>query len=268
MIIQNNVKYFTQKYGQEKLDASFHPLIRSAEACYQATARVTELANRYNTRLHLLHISTQKEVQLLQQNVNITLDKKKITAETCVHFLWFADQYYKTLGNKIKWNPAVKTVQDRNALRDAVNNNVIDVVATDHAPHLSEEKQGNCLTAASGAPMVQHSLVTMLELAKQGVFTKEKVVETMAHRPAQLFRIDRRGFIRPGYYADLVLVDPNQTWTVNKHNLLYHCQWSPLENQTFSCKIVKTFVNGTLAYDQGNFNNFPNPLPLKFSASQ
>jgi len=172
-----------------------------------------------------------------------------------VHHLWFHDGDYAQFGNRIKWNPSIKTIEDRTALREAVNNNTIDIVATDHAPHLPEEKQGSCLKAASGGPLIQHSLITMLELAMEGRFTYEKVVEKMAHMPAELFRIDRRGYIRPGYYADIVLIDPEQTWTVSKENILYKCGWSPFEGYTFHHGVWKTFVNGELAYGDGEVND-------------
>jgi dihydroorotase len=182
------------------------------------------------------------------------LNEKRITAEVCVHHLWFSDEDYAKKGNSIKWNPAIKSRADRDALRQALIDGKIDVVATDHAPHTWEEKQGSCLRAASGGPMVQHSLAAMLELCRQGVFTEELVVEKMAHNPAVLFGIKDRGFIREGYYADLVLVNPNANWTVSKDNLLYKCGWSPMEDVRFSHKIEKTFINGRLVYDNGVFD--------------
>ena len=248
-VIQRNKSYYINRYGEEALDISFHSKIRNEEACYESAAKVVEIAATMETRLHLLHVSTAKELGLL--NTAVSLHSKQITAETCVHFLWFTDDDYAVYGNRIKWNPSIKTVNDCRALRAAVNDNRIDIVATDHAPHLLSEKEGNCLTAASGAPMVQHSLVAMFELARQGVFTKEKVVEKMAHHPAELFHIDRRGFIRPGYYADIVLIDPNHTWTVSRENILYHCGWSPLEGQTFHHSVWKTYVNGHLVFSDG-----------------
>ena len=246
----------------DTFDISLHPLIRSEEACYASSAEAVSLATALGTRLHILHLSTAKELSLLETTKPI--QEKKITAETCVHFLWFSDEDYAVLGNRIKWNPAIKTANDRLALQAAVNDNRIDIVATDHAPHLLSEKEGNCLTAASGAPMVQHSLVAMFELACQGIFTNEKVVEKMAHHPAELFRIDRRGFIRPGYYADLVLIDPQSTWTVAKENILYKCGWSPLEGQTFHCAVWKTFVNGNLVFSEGNVIENVKGKALKF----
>ena len=248
-LIEKNKAYYKYMYREDDLDISFHSLIRSAEACYASSAKAVEMASALGTRLHLLHLSTAKELSLL--NATMPLHSRKITAETCVHFLWFTDDDYTVYGNRIKWNPAIKTANDRTALRAAINDNRIDIVATDHAPHLLSDKEGNCLTAASGAPMVQHSLVAMLEMACRGVFTNEKVVEKMAHHPAELFRIDRRGFIRRGYYADLVLIDPQNTWTVSKENILYKCGWSPFEGQTFHRAVWKTFVNGQLVFSDG-----------------
>jgi dihydroorotase len=249
-IIQANKERYIQQFG-ENLDISYHPKIRSREACLASSSKAVELAKKHNTRLHLFHLSTAEETELLESK---SLKNKRITGEVCVHHLWFSDEDYAKLGNRIKWNPAIKTKADRDALRQALIDGKIDVVATDHAPHCWEEKQGSCLKAASGGPMVQHALTVMLELCKQGVFTQELVVEKTAHAPAELFRLKDRGFIRKGYYADLVLVDPNQAWTVSKENLLYKCGWSPLEGCTFSHRIVKTFVNGTLVYNDGQLN--------------
>lgn len=246
-IIKKNITHYKGLYGDD-LDVTFHSKIRSEEACYASSAAAVELATRLDARLHILHLSTTKELTLL--NNDRPLQEKKITGEVCVHHLWFTDSDYPLYGNRIKWNPAVKTVADRDALRQGINNNLIDIVATDHAPHLLPEKEGNCLQAASGGPLVQHSLVVMLEMAFRGIFSYEKVVEKMAHTPAELFRIDRRGFIRPGYYADLVLVDPSTQWTVTPDNILYKCGWSPLEGLTFNHAIWKTFVNGQLVYTE------------------
>ncbi len=247
-IIKENIARYTAEYG-ENLDITFHPKIRSEEACYAASAEAVGLASRLGTRLHILHMSTAKELSLLTNT--LPLEEKKITSEVCIHHLWFTEDDYPVYGNRIKWNPAIKTRQDRNALREAVNNHTVDIVATDHAPHLLSEKEGNCLKAASGGPLIQHSLQSMLQLAVQGVFGYSKVVEKMSHMPAILFGIDRRGFIRPGYYADLVLVDPNTPYTVKKDNLLYKCGWSPFEGRTFPHTIWKTFVNGQQVYSDG-----------------
>ena len=251
-VIQRNMARYSSVYG-ENLDITFHSKIRSEEACYASSSEAVELATRLNTRLHILHLSTAKELSLLDNTRALT--DKRITGEVCVHHLWFTDQDYARYGNRIKWNPAVKTKEDRAALIEGIINNKIDIVATDHAPHLLSEKQGSCLKAASGGPLVQHSVLAMLELARQGYFPVEKVVEKMAHRPADLFRIDRRGYIRPGYYADLVLVDPAAPYTVSPDNILYKCRWSPFEGSTFSHTIWKTFVNGVLVYHEGKVND-------------
>lgn len=251
-VIKRNLAHFTSLYGED-LDISFHSKIRNEEACYASSSEATELATRLNSRLHILHLSTAKELTLLDNQK--PLSEKRITGEVCVHHLWFHDGDYAQFGNRIKWNPSIKTIQDRQALRDAVNRNIIDIIATDHAPHLLSEKEGSCLKAASGGPLVQHSLIVMLELASEGRFTYEKVVEKMSHMPAELFRIENRGYIRPGYYADLVLVDPTETWTVAKDNILYKCGWSPFEGYTFHHAIWKTFVNGQEAYGNGRVND-------------
>lgn len=260
-VIKRNIAHYTSLFGED-LDISFHSKIRSEEACYASSSEAAELATRLNSRLHILHLSTAKELTLL--NNKIPLSEKKITGEVCVHHLWFHDGDYAQFGNRIKWNPSIKTWNDRAALRDAVNNNTIDIVATDHAPHLLSEKEGSCLKAASGGPLVQHSLIVMLELASEGRFTYEKVVEKMAHMPAELFHIDRRGYIRPGYYADLVLIDPKARWTVSKDNLLYKCGWSPFEGYTFSHKIWKTFVNGQLAYSDNQVNDLVRGMEIRY----
>lgn len=260
-IIRRNRERFTAQYGED-LDISFHSKIRSEEACYASSAEAVELATRLGTRLHILHLSTAKELTLL--SCAIPLREKKITGEVCVHHLWFSDEDYATNGNRIKWNPSIKTVSDRAALRRAVVDGTIDVVATDHAPHLREEKEGSCLKAASGGPLVQHSLACMLEMAAMGCFTYEKVVEKMAHAPAELYHIDRRGFIRPGYYADLVVVDPNQTWTVVPDNILYKCGWSPFEGVTFHHRVAQTFVGGQLVYDNGTIDDSVRGSELRY----
>lgn len=261
-IIQRNIKYYTRLYGED-LDISFHPKIRSEEACYASSAEAVELAARLNTRLHILHLSTAREMTLLTNT--LPLKDKKITGEVCVHHLWFHEEDYIRFGNRIKWNPAIKTLDDRTALREAINTNKLDIIATDHAPHLPGEKEGSCLKAASGGPLVQHSLVAMFEMVSQGHFTYEKVVDKMAHLPAELFKVDRRGYIRPGYYADLVLVDPEDKWTVTKDNLLYKCGWSPFEGFTFGHKVWKTFVNGQEVYSEGNINPDVRGMEVKYN---
>lgn len=238
-IIKRNKEFFLGKYP-ESVPLKLHPLIRSEEACYVSTKKAVERACRLGTRLHILHISTAKELSLINNN--------NISAEVCVHHLWFSDADYKRLGTLIKWNPAIKTSIDRDALRNAVNSGTVNIVATDHAPHLLSEKQGDAITAASGGPLLQHSLQAMLEMARQGIFSYEKIVETMSHNPALLYNIDRRGFIRSGYYADLTVVDQNSLFRVTDDNILSKCGWSPFKGQTFSYKISHTFVNGRLTY--------------------
>lgn len=260
-IIKRNIAYYTQKYGED-LDISFHSKIRSEEACYASSSEAVELATRLGTRLHILHLSTAKETTLLDNK--LPLKDKKITGEVCVHHLWFHDGDYALFGNRIKWNPSIKTLADRTALREAVNNDKIDIIATDHAPHLLSEKEGSCLKAASGGPLVQHSLIVMLELAMEGRFTYEKVVDKMAHKPAELFHIDRRGYIRPGYYADLVLIDPNKTWTVSKENILTKCGWSPFEGYTFHHAVDTTWVNGEIVWQDGQIRDNIHGKELKY----
>ncbi|MCM0716672.1 dihydroorotase [Parabacteroides sp. W1-Q-101] len=261
-VIKRNIAYYTGLYGED-LDISFHSKIRSEEACYASSSEAVELATRLNSRLHILHLSTAKELTLLSNE--IPLSEKKITGEVCVHHLWFHDGDYAKFGNRIKWNPSIKTLEDRIALRNAVNDNTIDIVATDHAPHLLSEKEGSCLKAASGGPLIQHSLVAMLEMVAEGCFTYEKVVEKMAHMPADLFHIDRRGYIRPGYYADLVLVDPEKSWTVTPENIIYKCGWAPFEGTTFHHSVSQTFVNGQLVYDNGVINDEVRGMEVKYN---
>lgn len=262
-IIRANKEHYKAIYGMESLDVSFHPLIRSAEACYRSSAEAVELADRLGSRLHILHVSTERELSLFRSD--IPLEQKRITAEVCVHHLLFHDGDYAHLGNKIKWNPAVKTIADREALRHGVRSGLIDLVATDHAPHLWSEKQGGCLSAASGGPLVQHSLMAMLALAHEGVFSRELVVERMAHMPARLFGVHQRGFIRSGYYADIVLVSPDVPYTVSLDNSLSHCGWTPLEGTTFPHSVVATWVNGHCAYRAGQLSEErPKVMELAF----
>lgn len=250
-IIQKNIQYYKDLLGDE-IPIEYHPIIRSEEACYKSSSFAVELATKYNSRLHVFHLSTAKELSLF--NSDIPLKDKRITAEVCIHHLWFSDADYAKYGNRIKWNPAIKKESDRLALIEALNSNKIDVVATDHAPHLLSEKEGSCLKAASGGPLVQHGLLAMLQLANNGNFTREKVVEKMCHAPAELFRIEKRGYIRPGYFADLVLVNPNQSNTVTSHTILYKCGWSPFEGTTFDNTVMKTWVNGRKVFDNGVFD--------------
>ena len=246
--IRKNSEIYRGIYGED-VPVSMHPLIRSREACFLSSSHAVELASKYNARLHILHLSTAEEIKLF--NNRLPLDKKRITGEVCVHHLWFDDSSYDKLGTLIKWNPAIKTVFDKKALKEAVNNNFIDIVATDHAPHTYAEKQNSYFKSPSGGPLVQHSLVVMLELWHRKIFTLEKIVETMCHNPAILFRVKDRGFIREGYKADLCIVDPSNPWTVSKENILYKCGWSPFEGTTFKSKVLKTIVNGTIVYDNG-----------------
>lgn len=245
-IIQKNIEYYKNKLG-DNIPIEYHPLIRSEEACYRSSSEAAKLADKYGTQLHILHLSTAKEISLFSST---PLQDKKITGEVCVHHLWFSDEDYKTYGNKIKWNPAVKTKNDRDELLQGLLSGRLDVIATDHAPHLMSEKQGGSLQAASGGPLVQHSLLMMLELSKQGKISKEKVVEKMCHNPSILYKIDRRGYIREGYYADIVLIN-NREFTINKENILYKCAWSPLEGEQLSHSVETVILNGKIAYNNG-----------------
>ena len=246
--IQANLAAYKAKYGDE-VSIEMHPLIRSEEACYLSSSKAVELAKKNNTRLHILHISTAKEIALFRND--IPLEEKRITAEACIHHIWFSDADYKTKGNFIKWNPAVKTANDRDAILKAVLDGHIDVIATDHAPHTIEEKTQPYLQAPSGGPLVQHALQALLDMVKDGKLTLEQLVQKSAHNTARLFQIEQRGFIREGYWADLVLVDLNKPYTVTKDNILSKCGWSPFENHTFSSTIEHTFVSGNLAYSNG-----------------
>lgn len=242
--IRANIEKYKAIYG-ENIPVELHPIIRSEEACFLSSSMAVRLAKKYNTRLHILHISTEKELTLFDNT--LPLEKKLITAEACVHHLWFSDEDYKTKGNYIKWNPAVKKASDRDAIFQAVLDNRIDVIATDHAPHTIEEKEQSYFKAPSGGPLVQHALQAMLQKMDQGLITIEKIVEKMAHNPAILFQIEKRGFIKEGYFADLVVLDKRPV-TVTKSNILYKCGWSPFEGITFNYAIDKTFVNGNLVY--------------------
>jgi dihydroorotase len=259
-IIRNNASYYLNKYG-DSAPVCIHPLIRSEEACYTSSKKAADLANKYGTRLHLLHLSTAKELSLL---TNKPLSQKNITSEVCVHHLWFTDEDYEKYGTRIKWNPAIKARNDRDRLREAVNNGTLDIVATDHAPHTWEEKSSGYFQAPSGGPLVQHSLVAMLEMHHQGIFSLEKVVDKMCHLPAQLFNVKNRGYIKPGYFADMVLVDLNNSWTVSKDNILYKCNWSPFEGTSFTSKVITTFVNGVPIYNKGEFIESVKGMALEF----
>ena len=250
--IRANTAIYKEKYGDD-ITMEMHPLIRSAEACYISSSLAVGLAKRYNTRLHILHISTAMEVDLFDNT--LPLSEKRITSEACVHHLWFSDEDYAKKGTNIKWNPAVKTKEDRAGIWAGLLSDKIDIVATDHAPHTIEEKNNTYFNAPSGGPLVQHALLAMLEKAKEGVLSVEKVVEKMAHAPAICFQMEKRGFIKEGYFADIVIVDPNKSITVDKSNLLYSCGWSPFEGTTFSHTIDSTYVNGNLVYDGKEVKN-------------
>ena len=249
--IRKNLADFKEKYG-DNCPIAYHPIIRSEEACYKSSSFAIGLAKKHGTRLHILHISTAKETFLFDNT--IPLQNKKITAEACIHHLWFNDTDYNRLGMNIKWNPAIKTAHDQQEILKAVIDNRIDVIATDHAPHTIEEKNNTYFNAPSGGPLVQHSIVAMLEFQRQGKITLEKIVEKMCHNPAILFQIDRRGYIREGYYADLVLVDQNNPWKVQKDNILAKCGWSPFEGETFHSKVTDTWISGHHAYSNGLLN--------------
>jgi dihydroorotase len=258
-IVEENEQVYKSRYGDD-VPIECHPLIRSEKACYEATKRAIEIANKHQARLHILHLTTEAETHLFRND--IPLQQKNITTEVSVHHLWFTDEDYKRLGTLIKWNPAIKTLKDKNGLMAALNDDRIDIVTTDHAPHLLEEKQRPYFQSMSGAPIIQHSLNIMLEFYKQGKITLEKIAEKMAHNPAILYGIEKRGFIREGYFADLAIVDLDAAWTVSKENILYKCGWSPLEGTTFQTRVMQTFVNGNLVYDNGIFNELARGLPL------
>jgi len=250
--IRKNTAIYKEKFGDE-IPIKYHPVIRSEEACYISSSKAIELAKKTGARIHIFHVSTAKETHLFRND--IPLEEKQITAEVCVHHLWFNDKDYDEKGTFIKWNPAVKTEQDRLGLWEALLDDRIDVLATDHAPHTLEEKNNVYTKAPSGGPLVQHAVLAILEKVKEGVIPIEKAVEKMSHNPAKLFQIEKRGFIKEGYFADLVLIDPKQSQTVTKENVLYKCGWSPFEGTTFSSTITHTFVNGNLIYNEGVFND-------------
>lgn len=261
-IIKNNTNHYHKIYG-ENIPIKLHPNIRSEEACLTATKRVLDIARKYNNRLHFFHISTLAEANLFDNKCPIR--EKRVTAEACVHHLWFSDKDYDKLGAKIKWNPAIKTQEDTNGLLAALLDNRIDIIATDHAPHTIVEKNNTYFKSLSGGPLVQHALPAMLELVHKGKISIEKLVEKMSHHVAAIYRIKDRGYIREGYFADLVLLDLNTTWKVTPENTLYKCQWSPFENQYFKSKIVKTFVNGNIVYENDVINQNTLGKRLNFS---
>ncbi len=262
--IRRNTIAFKERFGED-VPMKYHPMIRNADACYRSSSRAVALARKHNTRLHVLHISTAREIELFDNSLPV--EKKRITAEACTHHLWFTDADYESKGTLIKWNPAVKTATDREAIIAAVNSGHIDVIATDHAPHTLEEKNSSYFKAPSGGPLVQHNLVAMLELVRQKKFDLETIVEKMCHAPAKLFRVRDRGYVREGYRADLVLVDENKPWKVSKENLLYKCRWSPFEGTQFQSQVTHTFVNGNLVYENGNVIDAVKGERMLFSAS-
>jgi len=259
--IRANMQQAIGRWG-DAIPMEQHPLIRSAEACYTSSSNAVALALAHNTRLHVLHISTAKETALFQPG---PLEEKRITAEACIHHLWFTDVAYAEKGALIKWNPAVKTAADRDAIREAVRDGRIDVVATDHAPHTLQEKESPYAQCPSGGPLIQHSLVAMLELMHQDVFTIAEVVEKLCHAPARLFQVSKRGYVAEGHHADLVLVDLDAPWTVSKENLLYKCGWSPFEGQQFRSKVLNTWVNGRMVYADGKVDRSVRGQRLSFA---
>ena len=259
--VQKNLAIFKEKYGSN-IPFEMHPAIRSEEACYLSSSMAVDLASKYESRLHVLHISTAKELELFKSELE--LKEKKITAECCIHHLWFNDQDYQKNGSKIKWNPAVKTEFDRKSLINAINSDIIDVIATDHAPHTRKEKMNGYLNAPSGGPLVQHALLALLELEKNKQISLKQLVKKISHDVADCFKIEKRGYLRPGYYADFVLIDQNKNTTVNKENILYKCGWSPFEGYNFSSSINSTYVNGKRVYHKGVLNEKTNSMRLKF----
>ena len=260
--IQQNTAHYKSIYGED-VPIEMHPKIRSDEACYKSSSMAIELAKKHNTRLHVFHLSTAKEMELFRND--IPLEEKRITAEVCIHHLWFDDSQYADKGTHIKWNPAVKSKADKEAVFQALLDDRIDIIATDHAPHTIEEKNNTYFNAPSGGPLVQHALVAMLELYHQGKIKLEKIVEKMCHAPAICFQVENRGFIRVGYAADLVLVEIDNPWQVNKDNILYKCAWSPFEGNTFKSKVTHTWVNGHLAYQNGTFDESQKGHRLTFN---
>jgi dihydroorotase len=261
-IIKRNTEKLKQEFN-ENIPFEYHPLIRNEEACYSTTKELINIAKKYGNRLHLFHISTLAEAELFDNKT--ALNKKRITAEACVHHLWFSDQDYKKLGAKIKWNPAIKSEVNQKGLFDALHNGKLDIIATDHAPHSIKEKTGNYFKALSGGPLVQHALPALLEMHHQNKMSLEMIAEKTAHNVAEIYKLKERGYIREGYFADLVLVDLNQPWKVTKENILYKCNWSPFEEQVFQSKIMTTIVNGNIVYCNGVFDYTPKGMRLQFS---
>lgn len=262
--VRQNLASYKEKYGEDGIEPYMHALIRSTEACYLSSSRATALAKKHNSRLHVLHISTAKELSLFDDRT--PLENKRITSEACIHHLWFNEEDYKRLGNLIKWNPSIKTEHDRKAVLHGLLDNHIDVIATDHAPHTWEEKQKPYLEAPSGGPLIQHSLVTMLQLYHQKSISLEKIVEKMCHAPAVCFKVKERGYLREGYYADIAIVDLNRPWWVSKNNILAKCGWSAFEGYEFKSKVIHTLVNGNLVYSNDRVDDSFKGMRLQFNA--
>ena len=260
-IIKNNSKKFKEIYG-ENVPMEYHPVIRSEEACYKSSKYAVDLAKKTGARLNVFHISTRKELDLFDNKLPV--DQKKLTAEVCAHHLWFTDKDYEKLGSKIKWNPAIKSQSDKDALWNAIKEDKIDIIASDHAPHTEIEKENSYFNCPSGGPMVQHTILSLLEESPKHGVSIEKIVEKIAHNPSKIFKIKKRGFIKEGYYADIVLVDPNSPTLVSKKSLLYKCGWSPFEGVTFSSSIHSTILNGRVVYSNGVVNETPNGKKLVF----
>ena len=261
-IIQQNTAHYKSIYGED-VPIEIHPKIRSEEACYKSSSMAIELAKKHDTRLHVFHLSTAKEMELFRND--IPLEEKRITAEVCIHHLWFDDSQYADKGTHIKWNPAVKSKADKEAVFQALLDDRIDIIATDHAPHTLEEKNNTYFNAPSGGPLVQHALVAMLEFYHERKISLEKIVEKMCHSPAICFQVENRGFLREGYAADLVLFELDNPWTVKKDNILYKCGWSPFEGNTFKSRVSHTWVNGHLVYQNGKFDESQKGQRLTFS---
>lgn len=259
-LLRRNMAAAKERYGDD-IPPEMHPVIRDSEVCYRSSARAVELAHRHGTRLHILHLSTERELSLMERR---PLEEKQVTGEVCMHHLWFTSDDYPAKGNMIKWNPAVKNLRDREALLKGLADGLIDIAATDHAPHTPEEKERPYLNAPSGGPMLQHSLALMLEIAKEHGLGYAFAADKMAHRVARLFRIERRGFLREGYYADIAIVDPHADWSVTRENTLYKCGWSPLEGVKLSHRVTHTLINGHLVYERGRFDEDYRGVPLRF----
>ncbi len=259
-LLRANMAAAKARYG-DNIPTEMHPVIRDSEVCYRSSVRAVELAHKHGTRLHILHLSTERELSIMER---APLEDKQVTGEVCMHHLWFTSDDYPTKGNMIKWNPAVKELRDREALLQGLSDGLIDIAATDHAPHTLEEKERPYISAPSGGPMLQHSLALMLEIASRRGLGYSFAADKMAHRVARLFRIERRGFLREGYYADIAIVDPKADWTVSRENTLYKCGWSPLEGVKLSHKVTHTLVNGHLVYERGRFDEEYRGVPLRF----